>query len=182
MSPGEAATPSETRKVKRTVWQIVLLIILCFVLYMFAWRGMRFFLIPSGSMELTLMRYDYIATLNYSHPARGPRRFDIVVFRDFEDPTQYAVKRVIGLPGEVIAMLPGAVFINGEYLQEGYVEEPSVYKYLPEVIPQDHYFVLGDNRNYSSDSSLWHRSVPRSDIIGRAVFIYSPIKRMRRIR
>jgi signal peptidase I len=182
MSPGEAATPSETRQVKRTVQQIVLLIILCFVLYMFAWRGVRFFLIPSGSMEPGLLADDYIIVLNYGHPPREPKRLDIIVFRDLEDRTHYSVKRVIGLPGEVIAILPGAVFINGEYLQEPYVEEPPVYKYLPEAIPGDHYFVLGDNRNYSSDSSLWHRSVPKSDIIGRAVFIYSPIKRMGRIR
>jgi signal peptidase I len=133
-------------------------------------------------MEPTLMQYDYIVTLNYGRPARAPKRLDIIVFRDPEDPEQYSVKRVIGLPGDEIAILPGAVFINRKILDEPYVNEPPVYKYAPEIIPEDHYFVLGDNRNFSSDSSLWHRSVPRSDIVGRAAFIYSPISRVGRIR
>ena len=175
-------TSPETRPTKRTVGYVVLLVVCYFLLYLFAWRGMRFFLIPSTSMERTLMQYDYIVTLNYGHPARAPRRLDIIVFMDPEDPEQYDVKRVIGLPGDEVAILPGAVFVNREVLYEPYVKEPPVYKYDPEVVPENHYFVLGDNRNFSSDSSLWRRSVPRSDIVGRAVFIYGPISRMGRIR
>jgi signal peptidase I len=149
---------------------------------MFAWRGMRFFLIPSDSMEDTLLRNDYIVTLNYGRPPRAPERFDIVVFKDPEDPDEYAVKRVIGLPGDEVAIEERKVFINGQYLSEdAYVKEPPVYKYEPQVVPQDQYFVLGDNRNRSSDSSLWKKSIPRSDIVGRAVFIYNPISRMGRI-
>ena len=149
---------------------------------MFAWQGMRFFLIPSDSMEPTLLRRDYVVTLNYGHPPREPERADIIVFRDPEEPGEYTIKRVVGLPGETIEIRDGAVFINGDYLSEPYVVERPVYTYEAEVIPEDQYFVLGDNRNLSSDSSLWHRSIPRDDIIGRAVFIYNPIKRMGRIR
>jgi len=179
----KAETSPETPKTKRTAGYVVLLVVSYFLLYLFAWRGMRFFLIPSTSMEPTLMQYDYIVTLNYGHPAREPRRLDIIVFMDPEDPDQYSVKRVIGLPGEEVAILPGAVFINRQILNESsYVKELPVYKYEPETIPEDHYFVLGDNRNFSSDSSLWHRSVPRSDIVGRAVFIYSPLSRFGRVR
>jgi signal peptidase I len=106
------------------------------------------------------------------------------VFRDPEDPSAYDVKRVIGLPGDEVAIQDGAVFINGQpiYEPELYVMEPPVYKYAPQVVPRNQYFVLGDNRNLSSDSSLWKKSVPRSDIVGRAVFIYNPISRMGRIR
>jgi signal peptidase I len=135
-------------------------------------------------MEPTLLRNDYIVTLNYSRPPRDPERLDIVVFRDPEDPSAYDVKRVIGLPGDEVAIQDGAVFINGQpiYEPELYVMEPPVYKYAPQVVPRNQYFVLGDNRNLSSDSSLWKKSVPRSDIVGRAVFIYNPISRMGRIR
>jgi signal peptidase I len=161
---------------------VFLLTILLFLLYMFAWRGMRFFLIPSESMEPTLLKRDYIVTLNYGRPAGDPARFDIIVFKDPEEPNIYDVKRVIALPGEQIEIHDGAVFINSEYLEERYVREPPVYTYEPDIIPEGHYFVLGDNRNLSSDSSLWRRSVPKSDIIGRAVFIYNPISRMGRIR
>jgi signal peptidase I len=178
----KAETSSETHKTRRAVGYVVLLVVLFFLLYLFAWRGIRFFLIPSTSMEPTLLQYDYIVTLNYGRPARDPKRFDIIVFMDPEDPKQYSVKRVIGLPGDEIAILPGVVFLNRRILEEPYVKEPPVYKYEPEAIPKDHYFVLGDNRNFSSDSSLWHRSVPRSDIVGRAVFIYSPLSRFGKIR
>jgi signal peptidase I len=143
---------------------------------------MRFFLIPSDSMEPTLLEHDYIVTLNYGHPPESPKRCDIIVFKDLEDPTAFAVKRVIGLPGEEVAIHDGAVFINSEYLSEPYVLEPAIYTYEPEVVPEGEYFVLGDNRNHSSDSSLWQRSVPRAHIIGRAVFIYNPVRRMGRIR
>jgi signal peptidase I len=182
MLQGKTPTSPETRRTKRTVGYPVLLVVFYFLLYLFAWRGMRFFLIPSTSMEPTLMQYDYIVTLNYGHPQREPKRFDVIVFMDPKDPEQYSVKRVIGLPGDSIAIFPGAVFVNGRILVEPYVKEPPVYSYEPEVVPKDHYFVLGDNRNLSSDSSLWHRSVPGSDIVGRAVFIYGPISRMGRIR
>ena len=176
------AASSSSRKVSRNARYLVLLPILWLLLYMFAWRGMRFFLIPSDSMERTLLRNDYIVTLNYGRQARGPARLDIIVFRDPEDPSAYDVKRVIGLPGDEVAVLEGTVFVNREYFSEPYVKEPPVYKYEPQVVPQNQYFVLGDNRNMSSDSSLWKKSIPRSDIVGRAVFIYNPISRMGRIR
>jgi signal peptidase I len=172
------ATASGGLSVRRRVVYGILLIVLCPLLYLFAWRGMRFFLIPSSSMEPTLMKYDYIATLNYGRPAGNPRRFDIIVFIDPEDPHQNSVKRVIGLPGEIVEVKEGAVYINGEYLNEPYIKEPPVYEYGPDLVPDEHCFMLGDNRNRSSDSSLWRQSVPRSDIIGRAAFIYSPITRM----
>jgi signal peptidase I len=170
------------QKVHRNAVYALLAVVLWFLLYLFAWRGMRFFLIPSESMEPTLLKNDYIITLNYGHPPQDPERFDVIVFKDVEDPTAYAVKRVIGLPGEEIAIHDGAVFIDGEYLSEPYVLERPVYTYEPQVVPEEEYFVLGDNRNRSSDSSLWRRSVPREDIIGRAVLIYNPVQRMGRIR
>lgn len=175
------AASSSSRKVSRNARYLILLPVLWFLLYLFAWRGMRFFLIPSDSMEPTLLRNDYIVTLNYGRRPRDPDRLDIIVFKDPEDPDAYDVKRVIGLPGDEVAVLEGAVFINRERISEPYVMEPPVYKYEPQVVPQNQYFVLGDNRNRSSDSSLWKRSVPRSDIVGRAVFIYNPISRMGRI-
>ncbi len=173
---------TERQRSNRNAGYALLAVFLWFLLYMFAWRGMRFFLIPSDSMEPTLLKNDYIITLNYGHPPRSPERFDIVVFKDVEDPGAYTVKRVVGLPGEEIAIHDGAVFINGEYLSEPYALEPPVYTYEAQVIPEEEYFVLGDNRNRSSDSSLWQRSVPGSDMIGRAVFIYNPLRRMGRIR
>lgn len=177
-----AAALSHSSSVGRNTRYCVLAVVLWSLLYMFGWRGMRFFLIPSDSMELTLLKNDYIVTLNYGHPPRRPKRFDVIVFKDPEDHTGCAVKRVVGLPGDEVAIHDGAVFINGEYLSEPYVLERPVYTYESQVVPEDGYFVLGDNRNRSSDSSLWRRSVPRSDIIGRAVFIYNPIRRIGRIR
>lgn len=176
-------TPAMTsrQRLNRNIGYALITIVFSFLFYMFAWRGMRFFLIPSDSMEPTLLRRDYIITLNYGRPARQPSRFDVIVFKDPEEQGQYDVKRVIGLPEDEVAVHDGAVSINGEYLSEPYILEPPIYTYEPEVIPQGHYFVLGDNRNRSSDSSLWRRSVSITDIVGRAVFIYNPITRIGRI-
>jgi len=113
---------------------------------------------------------------------RNPRRQQIIIFKPPFDLTQPDyVKRVIGLPGETVDVHDDAVWINGRKLQENYTlgrtEAPTrsqltvQYGGLPYTIPENCYFVMGDNRENSLDSRFWG-CVPRNDILGTPVIIY----------
>jgi signal peptidase I len=107
----------------------------------------------------------------------GPQRGDVAVFQAPPEPGTNYIKRVIGLPGETILIQRGQVFVNGQRLDEPYVKIPATYNFpsdgTPMVVPDDNYFVLGDNRPDSFDSHLgW--VVPVDNLIGRAWLRYWP--------
>jgi signal peptidase I len=153
--------------------------------------------IPSGSMENTLLIGDHlimsrigydagIPFTNYHIPLWGsPHRQQIVIFRPpYDHNKPDLIKRVIGLPGETIDVHDGAVWINGKKLQENYTTGPTrlpshyellpAFKGLPITVPENQYFVMGDNRGNSYDSRYWG-TVPRSAIIGTPVTIYMSV-------
>ena len=108
---------------------------------------------------------------------RGPKRGDVIVFRQPNQPAgapeRDFIKRVIGLPGEVVEVHNGTVFINGKPLHEPYIADKPNYDCPAQRIPPGFYWALGDNRNNSSDSHSWG-PVPKGDIIGQAWLIYWP--------
>ncbi len=108
---------------------------------------------------------------------RGPQRGDVIVFRDPNvadgAPERDFIKRVIGEPGDVVEIRDQTVFVNGRPLDEPYILEKPSYTCPPRLVPPGHYFVLGDNRNASSDSSSWG-PVPKENIIGMAWLSYWP--------
>ncbi len=103
----------------------------------------------------------------------GPRRGDVIVFRAPQDPSRDFIKRVIGVPGDTVRVADRAVYVNGVRLDEPYISAAPDYTYKEQVVPAGEYFVLGDNRNNSSDSHLWG-FVPAENIIGQAVLRYWP--------
>lgn len=111
------------------------------------------------------------------------RRGDLVVFWSPADPSRSYIKRVIGLPGEVVAIEHGVVLINGKPLAEDYVPRQfrDTQDMPPRLVEPDTYFVLGDHRNSSSDSRNWGL-VPRRNIYGKAVFVYWPLEKMGPVR
>jgi signal peptidase I len=155
------------------------------------------FKIPSPSMEDNLKVGDHIIVNKFIFgagtnvdgllPLRVIRRGDIIVFRYPLQPDTDFVKRVIGLPGDVVEIHNKRVFINGGELDEPYVvhDDPQIYPpqdALPEpyrsrdqfkafTVPAEHYFAMGDNRDRSSDSRYWG-TVPRSMITGRPFMVY----------
>ncbi len=152
---------------------LVLLVLVYFLLYLFAWRGMRFFLVPSRSMEPTLLREDYLVTLREPEYKRG----DIVVIWDAHT-AEYLVKRIAGLPGDRVAVRFGALFLNGDYASEPYIAEPMQYRIeTPVLVPEDQVFLLGDNRNDSDDSHTHRECDPIKNIVGKVRFIYYPYDR-----
>ncbi len=134
------------------------------------------FYIPSGSMEPTLFPGDYILVNRFVYDLHRPQRGDIVVFRYPKDEHLDFVKRVIGLPGDVVEEHDGRFRINGHSLREPYVEHneralASGMNIAPLRVPKDQLFVLGDNRDASLDSRYWG-TVSEHKVIGEAFLIY----------
>lgn len=135
--------------------------------------------IPSESMAPTLKTGDRLIVEKLSYYVHPPHRGDVIVFKAPPALVEQTlkddlIKRVIGLPGDRVAVKQGKVYVNGQSLDEPYVTESANYGYGPVTVPQGHYFVLGDNRNHSYDSHYWG-FVPQQNIIGQAVFRFYPI-------
>jgi signal peptidase I len=143
--------------------------------------------VEGTSMMPTLVNQEriFINKLTLSLGLGDIERGDTVVFWFPGDPseTKSYIKRVIGIPGDVVSIDAGQVYVNGVALVEDYV--PEEYRdrvsWEPHRIPPDEYFVLGDHRNSSSDSRTWG-FVKRDAIYGKAVFSYWPPQKMGRLR
>jgi signal peptidase I len=103
----------------------------------------------------------------------GPARGDIIVFQYPKEPSRDFIKRVIALPGDTVEIRDSRVYVNGQALREDYTAAAPNYQVPAEKVPAGNYFVLGDNRNNSSDSHIWGL-VPEENIIGRAWLSYWP--------
>ena len=131
--------------------------------------------VEGASMENTLHNGDNLIVDKLSYRFHDPERFDIIVFPfQFQDNTYY-IKRIIGLPGETVQIMDdGSIYINGEKLEENYgmeVIKPETIGRAAEPIElgEDEYFVMGDNRNNSSDSRTdMVGNIKRENIIGKA--------------
>lgn len=124
------------------------------------------------SMEPTLQDGEFVIVNKLAYRFGGLARGDVIVFRPPLDPDQEYIKRVIGLPGDTVRVDNGAVHVNGEIIDEPYVAAAPHYQ-AEWTVPSDSVFVLGDNRNNSSDSHSWG-PVPLENVIGRALFVYWP--------
>jgi len=126
-----------------------------------------------SSMEPNIHNGECIMVNKVCHRSSGPQRGEVIVFDPPFDSEYPFIKRVIGLPGETVEVKDEKVFVDGIPLEEEYVMAPPNYTMLVKEVPENEYFVLGDNRNNSTDSSKgW--TVPRDNIIGKAWFIYWP--------
>ena len=195
-------------------WQwaqsFIIAVVLFFVMRAFVVEAFK---IPSGSMESTLRSGDFLLVNKMLYGAevpftgrhlprvREPQRGDVVVFRYPGDPSVDYVKRLVGLPGDTLAMRSGRLYVNGEMQREDYAihidleddpvfadfdwqrdflvggaeaarwYRPSRNNWGPLVVPEGNYFMLGDNRDNSSDSRYWG-FVPDSLLRGRPMLVY----------
>lgn len=124
------------------------------------------------SMESVLSEGDVIWTDKISYLLDVPKRYDIIVFRYLFREDQHYIKRIIGLPGETVQIMDGAIFVDGVLLEESYgreaIENPRRAG-EPVLLGENEYFVLGDNRNHSSDSRDTDiGNVKKDQIVGKA--------------
>ncbi len=129
--------------------------------------------VESISMQPTLYAGNFVLVNKLAYQLGKPSRGDIIVFRYPPDPTQVPyIKRVIGLPGDHVSIAGGKVYINGDQLIEPYLVV-STNRGGEWTVPDGNLFVLGDNRNNSSDSRSWG-FVPLQNVIGKAEVVYWP--------
>lgn len=137
------------------------------------------FRIEGSSMLPTMHEGEYVLINKLAYYLDDPRRGDIIVLQYPRDPSRDFIKRVIGLPGDRVEIREQAVFVNGVQLVEPYISAPP--NYTGEwTVPDDQFFVLGDNRNNSSDSHSWGY-VPRHEIIGRGWVVYWPVSALQEV-
>ena len=138
--------------------------------------------VSGSSMEPTLHHGDQLIMDKLTYHFSEPERFDIIVFPFQYEENTYYIKRIIGLPGETVQIYDGDIYINGSRLEEDYGYEKIRNSGLASesiTLGEDEYFVLGDNRNNSSDSREPSvGNVTRDQIIGRAIFRIWPLNRL----
>lgn len=151
-------------------WLLYIVLIIAFTWFVVTFVGQRTE-VSGSSMETTLSDKDQLIVDKMTYRFRDPKRYDIVVFPyQYQDNTYY-IKRIIGLPGETVQILSGMVYIDGMRLDEHYgnemMENPGIAE-EPLTLDENEYFVLGDNRNNSSDSRASDVGlIHRKDLIGR---------------
>jgi signal peptidase I len=128
--------------------------------------------VDGASMEPTLVTGEYVIVSKLSYRLGSPQRGDIIVFHFPRDPKEEYIKRVIGLPGDEVEIKNGVVFVNGQKLNESYLKVKTDNMGTWRV-PAGQLFVLGDNRNNSSDSRSWG-TVPIDYVVGKALLVYWP--------
>lgn len=140
------------------------------------------FVVEGQSMEPNFHDGEYLLIDKVSYRFKEPQRGDVVVFISLEDQKLHFIKRVIGLPGEAVEITQNRIFINNNQIQEDYLKRgeqtligDNFINDFKTVIPQDHYFVLGDNRQNSKDSRLIGL-IPKQNIVGRAFIVIYPLK------
>lgn len=136
------------------------------------------------SMDTTFRDGEYILTSKLSYKFGTVARGDVVVFKSPDNDEIDFIKRIIGVPGDTVKILDGDVYLNGEKLNENYIQQPTspieggfVMEGQEVLVPEGHLFVMGDNRPRSSDSRAFG-PIPTQSIIGKVFFRYFPTQRL----
>jgi len=160
-------------KILREVGITILIAVAVFAILQLTLRS---YTVVMSSMEPNFHDGECIMVSKVSYRSSGPQRGEVIIFDPPFDSPHPFIKRVIGLPGETVEIKDEKVFIDGVPLEEEYIMAPPSYTMPAKGVPEDEYFVLGDNRNNSNDShSGW--MVPGDNIIGKAWFTYWPPSR-----
>ena len=154
---------------------ILLAVVIAILMVVFLYQPVK---VEGTSMQPELVDQERIFVNKFVYHFEEIHRGDIVVFWYPKDPSKSFIKRVIGIPGDVVSIKNGRVYVNAQLLEERYV--PRSYQDLDSFptmrVKEDHYYVLGDHRNASNDSRSWGL-VPRKYIYGKAVFRYWPMEK-----
>lgn len=204
MTKSEPTTPtpaaqdapvSAATSLGRGLWELVQILVLALLMVMVIRNFIHNYRIDGISMEpnfhdrqfLIVNRFAYCPGINVEIPVvnvplfsktwcvRTPTRGDVVIFQYPRDPSRDFIKRVIGLPGETVEVRDGQVYVDGVLMPEPFGPNPGSYNAPPLTVGSDEVYVMGDNRNNSSDSHLWG-PLKLDHIIGKALVSYWPPK------
>ena len=171
---------------KEWVEPIIIAIVLALLIRTFIVQAFK---IPTGSMRPTLIEGDRILVNKFIYKYKNPERGDVIVFRSPEDKKKDFIKRLIALPGESVEISNGTVLINNRAIDKKSIIKERYYYNRGEFgkegkqvkVPEDAYYVLGDNSISSRDSRYWG-CLPKKYVIGKAFLIYWPLTRIRLIK
>lgn len=179
----EEKKEEKTSLKKEIISYIVCFLVTLVVVYLIVHFVGQRTIVEGESMQYTLMDGDNLIVDKLSYRFQEPERFDIIVFPVTEQDgrkTHY-IKRIIGLPGETVQVTGGKIYINGEVLEESYGSEVIAEGYLAAeemTLADDEYFVMGDNRNHSTDSRIIG-PIKREIILGKAWCRFWPLTEMK---
>lgn len=174
--PSDPIQAEDSKKEQSSFWRFLIdvleTIILSVVLFLAIDAVSARIRVDGISMQPTLRDGEFVLINKLAYKLGEPQLGDVIVFHFPRDPEQEYIKRVVGLPGDMIKIQRGVVFVNGQALVEPYIADQPDYQNQWQV-PENHLFVLGDNRNNSSDSHRWG-PVPMEQVVGKALFVYWP--------
>jgi signal peptidase I len=159
--------------VKTIIREVLETVILTVIIFFLIQMVVRNFRVVGTSMEPNLHNSQYLIVDKINYRLGEPQRGDVIVFEPPSKPGEDYVKRVIGVSGDLVEVQNGQVIINHEPLDEPYVVYPGSYSMSPRRVGADELFVLGDNRNSSSDSHNWGM-LSRDKVVGKAWISYWP--------
>lgn len=170
---------------RETLEAVIIAFVLAMIIRTFIVQAFK---IPTGSMRPTLIENDRILVNKFIYRFKEPQRGDVVVFRYPEDRKKDFIKRLIAKPGETVEIIDGNIWIDGKLIEEPqqirgiyYYNYGSYGRTSEKVkVPKDSYYVLGDNSASSRDSRYWG-FVSRKDVLGKAMAIYWPLTRIRKV-
>ena len=176
--PNGILSPSAARNAISWLRDLSVSVFLAIIVILFLYQPVK---VEGTSMTPALINEEriFINKFVYRFGISDIVRGDTIVFWAPEDPSRSYIKRVIGVPGDVVEIVDGTVVLNGKRLEEPYLIDANRDRMsMPRrVIEPQHYFVLGDHRNSSNDSRSWG-TVSRDAIYGKAVFVYWPLNRL----
>lgn len=166
----------QRNQTRRMIFDIIETLLLAMILYFGIDAISSRVRVQNVSMQPTLYEGEFVLVSKISYWIGSPQVGDVIVFHAPSEPGEDFIKRIIGTPGDTVNVQDGKVFVNGNRLDEPYIADVPLYEGEWQV-PADELFVLGDNRNQSSDLHRWG-FVPEEDLVGKAVLIYWPFQKM----
>jgi signal peptidase I len=172
--PEEPPTKPRRSPAFNFVLEVLQTVVMALILYFVIDQVLGRVRVENISMQPTLKAGEFILVNKLAYKVGDYHRGDVVIFHYPRDPHEDYIKRVIGLPGDAVLIQGGLVYINDRALTEEYIAAPPSYS-GEWTVPEGQIFVLGDNRNQSSDSHSWG-FVPDENVVGRALVVYWPLE------
>lgn len=161
----------------KNIRDIIITILIAVAVFFILQTTIGAFKVYGTSMLPNIYPADYVLVDKISYKFRQPERGEVIVLRSPQQYEKDLIKRVIAVSGDTIEIKNGKVYINDTAINEPYIKEEPKYSYPRQFVPEESYFVLGDNRNISADShSGW--LLTKKDVVGKAIIIYWPFDRM----